>query len=187
MKFCHKWNIQFSGSLPPVTSKSLGLHLLNDVNFIDPGEFRLCFNVHTYIKYFRTKGGVAQSPFLVLYILCEIVTCISNIFAENLCGLKIQFLSGFWMMYVCIALCKHYYSAVMLRDFLMIYTLRSYVTYCKSTIYANWNILLLLFNNFLFEESGTSAHHVLKYFLMKFFCFYVFSIFNFHIVQAINF
>ena len=41
-------------------------------------------------------------------------------------------------MYVCIALCKHYYSAVMLRDFLMIYTLRSYVTYCKSTISANW-------------------------------------------------
>ena len=88
----------------------------------------------------------------VLYILCKIVTCISNIFAENLCGLKIQFLSGFWMMYVCIALCKHYYSAVMLRDFLMIYTLHSYVTYCKSTISANWNILLLLFSNFLFEE-----------------------------------
>ena len=45
MKFCHKWNIQFSGSLPPVTSKSLGLHLLNDVNFIDLGEFRLCFKI----------------------------------------------------------------------------------------------------------------------------------------------
>ena len=124
----------------------------------------------------------------VLYILCKIViTCISNIFAENLCGLKIQFHSGFWMMYVCIVLCKHYYSAVMLGDFLMIYTLRSYVTYCKSTISANWNILLLLFNNFLFEELCTSANNVLKYFLIKHFSFYVFLIFNFHIVQANDF
>ena len=111
----------------------------------------------------------------VSYLITTVLYILSNIFAENLCGLRIQFLSGFWMMYVCIALCKHYYSAVMLRDFLMIYTLRSYVTYCKSAISANWNILLLLFSNFLSEQSGTSAHNVLKYFLMKHSCFDVFQ------------
>ena len=88
----------------------------------------------------------------VLYILCKIVRYMH---IKHFCWKFMRFENPipFWILNdVCIALCKHYYSAVMLRDFLMIYTLHSYVTYCKSTISANWNILLLLFSNFLFEE-----------------------------------